>query len=192
MPPMPSAIRTMRRADREPAAPAHGAERAPEVSGSDATPSPTRMLPLERQVGWVLIAVMATAVGVSWVAKIVHGDGNAIMPAAIGLGLLAVLAAALWYGRRLITAFAAMAVGFAPVKPSLAAIVFVCLAYGGILSFRDTRARKAATMALPRRPPRGAKTRSSKAAAVVTDDARSPSANRRYTPPKAKKPPGGR
>jgi hypothetical protein len=157
-----------------------GAEVEPKPAATGATPVPTRIVPLERLMGWILTAMMATAVGYSRAADIVHGDGTALALAAGGLGLIAVLAAALWYGHRLITAFAAMAAGFAPVKPNLAAIVFVCLAYAGLLSFRDTRARRTAAMARPRRP--------RKAAAVVTSGARGPSASRRYTPPKAKRP----
>jgi hypothetical protein len=167
-----------------------GAEEAgdAELLGIGSSPSLMRIVRLERRMGWVLIAMMATAVGFSWAADIVHGDVKALLRAALGLGLIAVLAAALWYGRRLIAAFAAMAAGFAPVKPGLTGIVFVCLAYGGILSLRDTRARRTATMARTRRLPKDAKARSVKAAAVVANAARGPTANRRYTPPKAKPP----
>jgi hypothetical protein len=199
----------MKRAD-EPAVPADRSEAedetGPEPSdaganvgtdATDATPSPTRMLRIEQQVGWMLVAVMAAGVAGSWASDVIKGDSKAISLAAIGLGLTAVLAAAVWYGRRLIAAFAGMAAGLAPVKTGYVVVSFACLAYGGYLMFRNTFAQRKAAMARPRRPPRAARTRSGKAAAgaaaaAAADGARRPSANRRYTPPKAKNPRRGR
>jgi hypothetical protein len=184
----------MREADQEPVPPADSIEGEPQEGGTEATPSPARMVRLEQQLGWLVVAAAATAIVGSWAHQILHGDNQALGKAAVGLGLAGVLAGAVWYGRRLIAAFAAMAAGLAPVdqKSGYALISIVCLAYGGVLLFRNTLAQRKLAMARPRRPPKSARTRSSKAAEVVADSARRPSANRRYTPPKAKNPRRGR
>jgi hypothetical protein len=172
----------MREADRQPAPPESDGNASP------ATPSPNRMVRLEQQLGWGVVAATMTAVVGSWASGVLDGNGRAISSVTIGLGLAAVLAGAVWYGRRLITAFAAMAAGIAPVnqKSGYALISLFCLAYGGVLLFRNTLAQRKVAMSRPRRPPRSRKT-----PPVVPGNARRPSANRRYTPPKAKHPPRG-
>jgi hypothetical protein len=162
-------------------------------AGTDeARPSPTRMLTREQRVGWAVVAATAAGVLLSWAADSFNGDGNALGRAAIGLGLAVVMGAAVWYGRRIMAAFSAMAAGLAPLKPAFAAVSLVSLVYGAYLLFRNTLAQRKVAMARPRRQPGGARTRSPKAATEAAGAARRPNANRRYTPPKTKNPRGGR
>jgi hypothetical protein len=171
-----------------------------EAGASDAgiatPPSPTRMVRLEQQVGWMVVAGTAAAVVYAWFGGPVNGKAVPFSAIALGLVMTAALGAAVWYGRRLIAAFAAMAAG-AVISYSLISIF--CLAFGGFLLFRNTLAQRKLAMARPRRPPRAARSRSSKAAAAASssssseaDGVRRPSANRRYTPPKSKTPRRGR
>ena len=181
----------MSEADPEPA--------PPEAEEAAAGPAPGLMDRRELLLGWILAGAMAIAVAISWTPDAVHGNGRAVS-GAIGLGLTAILAAAVWFGRRLITAFAAMATGVAPVSPASTSAVktafgtlsLLSLLFGGFLLFRNTFAQRKLAMARPRRPrpPRPARgsRRARAAAPVATEGARRPSANRRYTPPKAKTP----
>jgi hypothetical protein len=193
----------MSEADPEPA-PAD-AEAETEDSPVAAGPAPGLMDRREQLLGWILAGAVAIAVVTSWTPDVVHGNGRAVS-GAIGLGLTAILAAAVWFGRRLITAFAAMATGVAPVSPastsaiktSFGTLSLLSLLFGGFLLFRNTLAQRKLAMARPRRPRSTrtrTRTRASKAgadASVAANGVRRPSANRRYTPPKSKTPRRGR
>jgi hypothetical protein len=163
---------------------------ATETGGSTDTPAkPTRMTRSERQAGVAITGVMVAAVALSWAGDAFGGDSKAIAEAAIGLGLTALLGAAVWYGQRIITCFAAIMAGLAPMKPAFVYLPFVALAFGGYLMFRTSQAQKKAAVARPRRPPRqrGAKAGPRSAKEAASGDAvRRPTANRRYTPPKSK------
>jgi hypothetical protein len=198
-------------AAREPAAPgaAHDTA-APASSTADApapagdsraeTPAkPTRMTRSERQAGVVIAVVMIASVVFSWAGDTFAGDSKAVAVAAIGLGLTALLAVAVWYGHRVIGCFAAIMAGLAPMKPAFSYLPFVSLAFGGYLMFRTSQAQKKVAAARPRRStaPRSRRSggtkagpRSAKEASAAptsgTAAVRRPSANRRYTPPKAK------
>jgi uncharacterized membrane protein len=152
-------------------------------AASTATPPPARMVRLEKQAGWVVVASTATAVVYAWTAGPVNGKSLAISAVALGLAMAAVLGAAVWNGRRLVTAFAAMGAG---VVIGYSFISIVCLAYGGFLLFRNTMIQRKLAASRPRRPPRSARSRSTTDAAATSDGGRRPSANRRYTPPKSK------
>jgi hypothetical protein len=193
----------MSKADPEPA--------SPELEDSgvavDPAPRPTQMDRREQLLGWTLAGVVAVAVAISWAPDAVRGNGKAVS-GAIALGMTAVLAAAVRYGRRIFAAFASMAMATvvttppassSAVKTGVGTLSLLGLLFGGFLLFRNTVAQRKVAMARPRRPrrpPRAARARTARGgeagASAAAEAARRPSANRRYTPPKAKTPRRGR
>jgi hypothetical protein len=160
---------------------------------------PTQMLQAEQQWGYLLAAALAGFGLASQLPSAVQGDGKAAALAAVGVGLAAILAAAVRYGQRVITSFTAVIGGFAPLSKSYVGVSFVCLLYGAWLMWRTSRAQqkaKAAGVRIAPRPRRrhGRETNETGASDRSTGpgSAGRPAANRRYTPPKAKRPAGRR
>jgi hypothetical protein len=168
------------------------------LEGAAPPVKPTQMLPLERQVGWLIVAVAIGAVLASHASDALNGSSTALGQAAVGGGLIILMAGAIWYGHRIWAAFAALVAGFAPLSPSLVYLSFFSLGYGAYLMFKASRAQAKAAATRPRRQPRqrrarGAPTGSGSATKSRTGAGRTgagdtgrPSANRRYTPPRSK------
>jgi hypothetical protein len=174
----------------------------------EGAPTPGRMTPKEQRIGWALAAVVAAAVLIAWIPDTVAKDNQGVGIAA-GLAFAALLAGAVWYGRRVITSFASILAGFTPpprhgsMKALFVYVPLLSLIYGGLLFIRHTKARKKALALQPRRSPseaREARAKARAAARTGTRPARGrgrsgsaastpsdrPAANRRYTPPKTK------
>jgi hypothetical protein len=157
-------------------------------AGDTAELDPKRMRPKERQAGWLLVGVAGASVAASLTSGAIDGKNDAVAIGAVGLGLIVGLAVAVWYGHRIITAFAAIIAGFLLFLP----VQLACLAYGGYLMFRSSRDQAKVRATQPRRTPaeareaRAAKARKRATVADGPETARRPTQNRRYTPPKTK------
>jgi hypothetical protein len=151
------------------------------------------MLPTERQIGWIVVAVTAGGVLASHAADAVGGSSKALGAGGAGLGLVILMAASVWYGQRIWAAFAFVVGGFVPLKPGLVYLSFINLGFGAFLMFRVSRAQAKARAAAPRRDRRrpdgasgGEQATGSSRGSRPDDASRRPTANRRYTPPQAK------
>jgi hypothetical protein len=150
------------------------------------------MLSTERQIGWIVVAVTAGGVLASHAADAVSGSSKALGAGGAGLGLVILMAATVWYGHRIWAAFAFLLGGFAPLKPGLVYLSFINLGYGAFLMFRLSRAQAKARAAAPRRDRHRAdaggaeRTSSRRGGSRPADTGGRPTANRRYTPPRAK------
>jgi hypothetical protein len=153
-------------------------------------PQPGRMLEREQQAGYVIALIivgLAGAIGGSKIGQ--HNKTNYALFTGLAVVGAAAIAIAARRGRRLLTAFASVIAGlglsvFGPLS-------YICLIYAGYLMFRHSQAQKKLNQLRPRQPrqPRTARSRRADKAASGTPanpSGRRPTANRRYTPPKAK------
>jgi hypothetical protein len=150
----------------------------------------------EQQAGYAIAAVAAVFVSMTWGSDAFGGSGHAAAMLGLGLGASALFGLACWWGRRVWTAFGGMAAAFAEVpkgKGGLISWSLVCLAYSFWLMLQVSRGQSKAAAAARARA-RDGKDRGPTAqpasrrgkAARTGDGSGAPSANRRYTPPKAK------
>jgi hypothetical protein len=172
----------------------------PPVEGTEVRAKPTRMAPVERQIGWLIVAVALGALLASHFSGATSAR-TTVGSTAAGVGLVIIMAGTIWYGQRIFAAFASLLAGFAPLSKNLIYLSFFSLGYGAFLMFKASRAQSKAAATRPRRPPRQRGTKAGAADSRSTGRGRGrtgagsagsgpggrrPSANRRYTPPASK------
>ena len=160
----------------------------------------SRCTPLERNIGYGLAAlgvVIAVAGRISDVLDANAKDHSSALPLVIvGVAASLLLALAAHYGRRVITAFAAILPGYfiVPSRSSLAYVQFVFLAFAGWMMVRASN--EASRSAAERRKQAGPRMtaaeraearRAARSGATVTRSRPTPKASKRYTPPKPQK-----
>jgi hypothetical protein len=147
------------------------------------------MVGREQQYGYLVALMVVAFVGGIGGPKLVH-DTTWLLLSLLGLAAAAGIALAARTGKRMLTSIVAVVAGLA--VSGFSPLNFVCLIYGGFLMFRHSAAQKKYNQVHPRQPRQARQpgqarpTRGRRSARDAAIDAGRPSANRRYTPPKAK------
>jgi hypothetical protein len=150
---------------------------------------PGQMVGREQQYGYLVALMVVAFVGGIGGPKLVH-DTTWLLLSLLGLAAAAGIALAARTGKRMLTSIVAVVAGLA--VSGFSPLNFVCLIYGGFLMFRHSAAQKKYNQVHPRQPRQARQpgqprpTRGRRSARDAAIEAGRPSANRRYTPPKAK------